>query len=371
MKVACYFPNKPLSYVTPSGDKTTSEYILAALSEEGHVWQEISSFRSRWFWLSISSIKQLPVDLYSTIRRFKEFKPDIWLTHHSYYKSPDIFGWWISKNLGKTKYVIFQAMYSTKRRKKAKTKPGYLINLLALRKADMVFTNNYNDIYDLQRILDKNRIIYVPPGIYPEHFKRDEIARKTLRFQLGLDENTFVLLTVARFRKGVKWLSLKFLIESINLLQETIPFKLLIIGSGPMEKQLKSLANKTLDNKVIFIGEVERRNLYRYYSAADIFVFPGIGESLGMVYLEAQACGLPVIALDGPGVRQVIQDNKTGILVREKNTKSFAEAIEKCHSDRKIRENMSKKAVSYVSMERNAHKNMKIFVNYLEKLVGK
>ncbi len=371
MKIACYFPNKPLLYGTPSGDRTTSEYILAALSERGHVWQEISFFRSRWFWLNVSSVKQFPIALYITLKRFKEFRPHIWLTHHSYYKSPDVFGWWMTKNPGKARYVMFQAMYSTKRRKRAKTKPGYLINLMALKRADLVFTNNYNDINDLKRVLNENRIVYVPPGIYPEHFKRDEAARKNLRLQLGLEENTFTLLTVARFRKGVKWLSLKFLIESVYFIQKgKVPFKLLIIGSGPMEKQLKGLASELLNDRVIFVGEVPRENLYKYYSASDLFVFPGIGESLGMVYLEAQACGLPVIALDGPGVRQVIQNKETGILVREKDTKLFAEAIEGCYSDKEMRKGMGKKAMLYVARDRNAHKNMGILVDHLEKLVN-
>ena len=64
-------------------------------------------------------------------------------------------------------------------------------------------------------------------------------------------------------------------------------------------------------------GRIARQDMVQYYSAADLFAFPGIGESLGMVYLEAQACGLPVVALDSPGVSQVVVGGQTGLLVAE------------------------------------------------------
>ncbi len=83
-----------------------------------------------------------------------------------------------------------------------------------------------------------------------------------------------------------------------------------------MGAHLKALAEDLLPGRVVFTGRVARPDMAQCYSAADLFAFPGIGESLGMVYLEAQACGLPVVALESPGVSQVVVGGQTGIACR-------------------------------------------------------
>ena len=63
------------------------------------------------------------------------------------------------------------------------------------------------------------------------------------------------------------------------------------------------------------LWEKSRGNRWRrYYSAGDMFVFPGIRESLGMVYLESQSCGLPVVAFHNGGIPEVVVDGETGFL---------------------------------------------------------
>ena len=369
MKVGYYLPNKPLVYQTPSGDRTISEQLIAAFSIKGHKCREMSSFRSRWFWLDGRKLLQLPVASVYALKNFRDFRPDMWLTYHSYYKSPDVLGWWISQYVGNIKFVMFQTMYSTKRKKRAKTKLGYLLNTIALKKADMIFLNNYCDINDLLRIVPKEKVMYIPPGIYPEHFRFSAKWREVIRSKVNIAPEDLVLITVARFRRDVKWVSMQFLLQSLSLIKKEFPFKLMIIGSGPLEFKVRQIATRLLGSSVIFIGEVERRHLYKYYSAADLFVFPGIGESLGMVYLEAQSCGIPVVALEGPGVKQVIEDGKTGILVKSRNVVAYAEAVARLCRQYDMMREMGNRAREYVENRRNAHKNLGVLVSYIEEMV--
>jgi len=368
MKVACYFPNKPTIFVTPSGDRTISQYLVAAIEKRGHRWEEMSLFRSRWFWLNIKQSAMLMPCAFWALSRSLIFQPDLWLTYHSYYKSPDPFGWLICKYVLRKPYVLFQSMYSTKRRRDLRTRPGYYLNFMALRSADLVFSNNLMDLEDLKRIVPEERLIYTPPGIFPEEFIRDDSSRVAIRKRYGIGRRIPVLLTVCRFRMGVKWLSLKFLFKALSLLVGR-SWVLIIVGSGPMKDQAKELAYRFLGEKAVFVGEVPRGELYRYYSAADVFVFPGIGESLGMVYLEAQACELPVVALDGPGVRQVVKHGHGGILVENHDRMAYADAVSSLLDDANLRSEMGAKGRKFIETERNARVVYDNVVREMERLV--
>ena len=89
------------------------------------------------------------------------------------------------------------------------------------------------------------------------------------------------------------------------------------------------------------------------YSAADLFVFPGIGESLGMVFLEAQACGLPVIALNTAGVPQVVRPGHTGLLVQEDDGTAMARATARLLDHPEEREFLGGNGAVFVREERN------------------
>ena len=97
--------------------------------------------------------------------------------------------------------------------------------------------------------------------------------------------------------------------------------------------------------------------MYRYYSAADVFVFPGIRESLGLVFLEAQSCGLPVIAFNNAGIPEAVQDGKTGLLVPMYALEPFVDTIKRLLVDKNLRQQMSVAAQSYVREFHDLNKN--------------
>ena len=369
MKIGLYCPNKTIADPDPSGDLIISRGIRRGLNLSGHDCREIVRFRARWFWKSPAGWSQAFPAFLEAYRNGLSFRPDLWLTYHTYYKSPDILGPWISRLL-KIPYVLFQPMYSTKRRKAPKTRVGFYLNKAAIKESSHVFTNNMNDLEALGRILPAPRITYLPPGIFPEDFKRDEEAGRAVRAKIGASPSVPLLMTAARFRSGVKYESMVYLFRSLALLRKRRPdFRLLVVGDGTMESELRAVTEDLLPGLAIFSGRVAREEMFRYYSAADIFVFPGIGESLGMVFLEAQACALPVVALDTAGVPQVVKRDATALLAPDDGGHSMACAVETLLADPGLRKQMGVMGQEFIRKERNLHQNYIELSRKLEEII--
>ncbi|MDY0039713.1 MAG: glycosyltransferase family 4 protein [Desulforhabdus sp.] len=357
MKIAFYCPNKPLSHPLPSGDQTIARGIHQELNRLGHRCEEITEFRSRWFWKSPARWLEAAVNLLEAYRRTRSFHPDVWLSYHTYYKSPDVLGPYICR-LQKIPYVLFQPMYGTRRRKERATRVGFYLNRLAIKASCHVFTNNTDDLEALHRILPARSLTYIAPGIFPEEFERNEQAGHAIRNYYDISGRWSLLMSAAMFRADVKFDSLIYLFRALALLKhQRVSFKLLLVGDGPMEKELRRIADELLPGMVFFAGRVERKNMPAYYSAADLFVFPGLGESLGMVFLEAQACGCPVVALNTAGVPQVVLHNKTGLLVDRDGGKSMAEAVISLLENRRRREKLAVNGPLFIHEQRNLHRN--------------
>jgi glycosyltransferase involved in cell wall biosynthesis len=111
--------------------------------------------------------------------------------------------------------------------------------------------------------------------------------------------------------------------------------------------------------------------MYRFYSAGDIFAFPGIRESLGMVFLEAQSCGIPVVAFANGGIPEVVRDGETGFLVPLYDSDRFAEAIEFLLTKRDIRQKMGQTAQVHVRESHDINRNYKEIKKVLEDIVRK
>jgi len=109
--------------------------------------------------------------------------------------------------------------------------------------------------------------------------------------------------------------------------------------------------------------------MYRFYSAGDIFAFPGFRESLGMVFLEAQSCGLPVVAFANGGIPEVVKDRETGFLVQAYEFDTFAQRIGKLLNEPDLRHTMGQAACAYVrdkhDLEKNYRTMEKVLINII------
>ncbi|MFA5173568.1 MAG: glycosyltransferase family 4 protein [Candidatus Pacearchaeota archaeon] len=110
---------------------------------------------------------------------------------------------------------------------------------------------------------------------------------------------------------------------------ENKDLKLTIVGDGPYKKDLEELTKKlNLNNRIIFTGEKNKKEVLDLLSKSDLFINPSYSEGLPTSVLEAGAVGLPVIATDVGGTNEVIINNITGILINQKDPKEIKEAIE-------------------------------------------
>lgn len=364
MKIAYYMPFKPLGHTNPSGDLVFGTEIHNHLNQTGHNCTLVSRLRCRWIYLQPIKLLRLLLERHRVMVELGQNRPDIWLSYHCYYKAPDLLGPYCARKLG-IPYVIFQGIYSTKRRRTLKTMAGFYLNRRALQAATLVFTNKRRDEHNLLRLLPRERVCYIPPGIHTEQFTFNDEDRIKLREKWGVEDEV-VIMAAAMFRPGVKTLGLRTLIEACGeLLQQGRKIKVIIAGDGKCREELQQIGNSLLANHIIFCGQIPRDKLYTIYSGADIFAFPGIEESLGMVYLEAQSCGLPVIAYGDWGGGEAVIDGQTGLLSPAAIPKQFIANIDRLVDDTLLRKKLGLQAAEHI----RAHHELSTSYAHLSKIL--
>ncbi len=368
MRIAFYAPFKPLDHPRPSGDQIIGRGLFTWFGEQGHQVRDISRLRSRWIYWHPLQCAKVVFELPRILTALRREPVDCWFTHHCYYKAPDLLGPTVCRKM-QIPYVLFQPSFATKYRRKLKTFPGYYLNRWALSAADHAITNRRQDLKDLARIFAAKQLLFVPPGLSLERFIRDEEAGKNLRQQWQVGERP-VIVTAAMFRDDVKSLGLARVLESCRRLHERDEqFVLAIAGDGCKRPWLEGLAHHLPGDMVRFVGQLQPEAMRAFYSAGDVFVFPGINESLGMVYLEAQACGLPVVAYANGGISGVVDQGKTGFLTELDNDAAFDSAILRLLHDRELRLQMGKSAMSYVQVSHDQQKNYQVVEKVLQDLL--
>ena len=117
--------------------------------------------------------------------------------------------------------------------------------------------------------------------------------------------------------------------------------RLLVIGAGPNLREYRRYVGLRKIRDVEFLGRVTDEEKARYLASADIFCAPSTGqESFGIVLLEAMAAGVPIVASDIHGYKQVVQRNVQGLLVEPRNSKQLAAALYALSRDEELRSEM-------------------------------
>ncbi len=184
------------------------------------------------------------------------------------------------------------------------------------------------------------RISVIPNAIDPGPLQRScSTSRIPMRERLGIEPDSFVILYSGRFhrQKGVR-----YLLEAFVLLKERyssdFPLLLLLAGDGPEREALEAKFGNVLGDSCRFLGH--REDMPDLLAATDLFVLPSLWEGCPMVILEAWAAGVPVIATDVPGTRDLIRDGENGLLVPPKDPVALTEAIERLWKDPPLREQL-------------------------------
>lgn len=204
----------------------------------------------------------------------------------------------------------------------------YLKKLFFLSDRIIVTSDDYAQHSDIQGYYRgmKERFRVIPNGVDASHFAPGEKNSEILK-KLGIrDEKIIVFvgaLDRAHYFKGVD-----ILLKSAKNLR--VPYKVLIVGKGELKSKYEKLAfSLGISENVVFFDSVSSEALPEYYRLADVVALPSVDatEAFGMVLIEAMSCGIPVIASDLPGVRSVVENSLTGILVKPRDPRDLTDAL--------------------------------------------
>jgi len=221
-----------------------------------------------------------------------------------------------------------------------------------------IVPSNYsaNVLKEKYKIPKKKIFIYPSGGVDTNLFR--PIDKYECRRKLGIKENEFIIGFVSRLDKGKGW---DIFLDALSMLsKEKIKFKSIVVGDGK-EKLLflNKLSNLNLQNKVVYLGVKPHYELPIIYNSMDLFVFPTLlKESLGLVGLEAMACGVPVIGSRIGGLKDYIEEGKNGFFFKPGDSKDLYRKISQFYNlpqeiKRKIRNNALSTAKNFSSEKVN------------------
>lgn len=297
--------------------------------------------------------------LFNSINSLSEFK-DMDLIH-VHWLIPNGLGALLVKKFRKIPYistVYGEEVYLSNRYKLGFSLKSFIDNSS---KSIAISEATLNSCIDIG--LKKEKFEIIPFGVDTDFYRPLKILKK---------EKTFQILAVGYLieRKGFE-----YLIKAMkNILKEHDTVQLTIVGSGPLEKKLKELIKELkLQDNVKIMKNVSDNELLHLYNSSDLFVLPSIVDSqgntegLGVVLLEAMACGLPVIGSDIGGIPDIIQNNETGLLVPEKDISGLSRAVLNLIENENLRKKFAINGYDRVkakfSWEKIAENYIKIYEN--------
>jgi glycosyltransferase involved in cell wall biosynthesis len=167
-------------------------------------------------------------------------------------------------------------------------------------------------------------IAVVPTGVDVGRYRRG--SGRDFRKARGIPSRAFVVGHVGRLAPEK---NLGFLARAVTrFLAETPDARFMVVGGGPSEKDLRELSRRRgVTDRVDFVGTLQGQELVDAYHAMDVFAFASKSETQGMVLTEAMAAGIPVVALDAAGAREVVKNRRNGRLIPREAVTPFAEAL--------------------------------------------
>lgn len=190
----------------------------------------------------------------------------------------------------------------------------------------------------------RKEILVIPGGIELSRFEKTKPG--FLRNKLGISENKKIILYLGRLGKEK---NIAFIIKSLKkLLESRDDICLVIAGGGPEEKNLGKLVRElNLYKKILFTGFVDRSDVSKVYSDADIFVFASNTETQGLTVPEAMVTGLPVVVMKDPAFEEIVIDGETGLLT-DINQDDFAAKVLSLIDDEELQDRLGSDGRAFV-----------------------
>ena len=229
------------------------------------------------------------------------------------------------------------------------------------KRADLLCATSYTIKEYIGRICDKH-VSVIPFGIDVNKFKPKKIDSL---FAAG----DFVLGSI----KPLETLyNINILIRAFAQLQVKHPeLKLMIVGQGTAEKQLKELCtNLGISEKTTFTGRIPFQQVSNYYNMINVLVNISEYESFGVSVVEAMACEKPVIVTNVGGLKEIVNDESLGLKVEVGSVEQTVKAIEKLISDKKLYDHIAVNARRHVIQHYNWENNLRQMIEAYENLLS-
>lgn len=244
-------------------------------------------------------------------------------------------------------------------------KLAHVVEMVVFRNASVLITisENFKQRISSAYNISPSKIVVIPNAIDPARFH--EFAYRDPYVDTEL-QGKLVIGVVGAF---VPWHGIDFLIESIqDLLATRKDLAILLVGDGPVRTQINALIDRLgLQGRVKFTGFVPSSHIPKYVSCMDICVMADSNEhGSPMKIFEYMAMGKPVVAPKYGPIEEIMLDGKTGILFRPRDKRALSRAIERLLSDRRLRENLGRRAKEYVFQHHTWTLNAQRIVSILQ-----
>lgn len=314
--LAFYAPMKSPDHPTPSGDRTMARLLVGALRVAGFEPTVMSELRS---WEGTGNPvrqREIAVEARREAERLARdaVRPRLWFTYHNYYKAPDHLGPVLARRWG-VPYALAEA---TRARKRAggPWHDGHVAAEAANDAADLVLAMTEWDRAAWEET-GGPRLVDLPPFLDTSAWPEPEPRSPTGR--------TVRLLAVGMMREGDKLASYLLLADALSRLPDR-GWTLDVAGDGPARAAVEA-AFAPFGGRIRMHGAIPPETLRELYAAADLLVWPAVNEAYGMVLLEAQAMGCPVLAGAYGGVRSAMKPGVTGVLAPPGDAETFAREL--------------------------------------------
>jgi 1,2-diacylglycerol 3-alpha-glucosyltransferase len=213
------------------------------------------------------------------------------------------------------------------------------------------------------------RVEVIPTGVDVPRFECGDGA--AFRQKQGIPNDAFVAGYVGRLEPEK---NLRFLSSAIaQFAQDDPSIHFLVVGSGSSDADIREVFEQThISDRLHLAGACEGQDLIDAYHALDMFVFASQSETQGMVLTEAMAAGAPVVALDGPGVHDVIEDRVNGRLVWKQDVAPFCAALawmfEQGGRRNESLSRAAKQTAERFSMPRQAQKVLHLYQSLIDRI---
>lgn len=212
------------------------------------------------------------------------------------------------------------------------------INKFTLKMVDKIITPSpycYNESKFLKNL--KSNMEWIPPGV--DINKYDNTPLNPVREEYGIPDDSNIILFVGVMNKATSHKGVKTLLKAFKKICKDTDSFLVMVGKGDMiPHYIRMCKGLEIDERVVFTGFIEESSLINFYKESKILILPSttIQEGFGMVLIEANACGKPVIGSRIGGIKYVIKDGETGLLVPPGDPDALADAIMKLLNDEEL-----------------------------------